>query len=287
MTASQVNFVLHLGFRTGPEDALAQFRTAVRFSQRYPSRVVVLCPCLSDTGVTEIRAKVYGECFLGHNSGEARCCEFVILTYPRSQRRFLENQVSVCLSPDLPLYYYAHAFAQSAALADYRYLMTRSRRVLIDSANAPEGALSYPWPRPEAVRDLAFARLVRVRQSIAQFLSRYPAPRLAEGLRAATVAHGGGCAAEGRVLLDWIRDRLGACGAAGASYRLEAPAGLPSWGLSVRFDYGKAASRFSWRGDLERGCASIEADFGAGRTALEAAVSLPSPEETLGEAMFR
>ena len=42
--ATQVNFVLHLGFHTQAADAVAQFRTAVEFSKRCPSRVVVLCP---------------------------------------------------------------------------------------------------------------------------------------------------------------------------------------------------------------------------------------------------
>ena len=39
--ATQVNFVLHLGFHTQAADAVAQFRTAVEFSKRCPSRVVV------------------------------------------------------------------------------------------------------------------------------------------------------------------------------------------------------------------------------------------------------
>ena len=51
--ATQVNFVLHLGMNTTPEDALTQFQTAVRFSQRYPSRVVVLCPQRGRDGPNE------------------------------------------------------------------------------------------------------------------------------------------------------------------------------------------------------------------------------------------
>src|SRR5687767_11538132 len=62
--ATQANFVLHLGLNTTPEDATQQFKVVERFSQRYPSRIVVLCPLRQDTKATEIRAKVYGECFL-------------------------------------------------------------------------------------------------------------------------------------------------------------------------------------------------------------------------------
>ena len=63
--ATQVNFVLHFGMKTEPEDARRHFDTTVEFSQRYPSRVVVLCP-EEVTGTGEgMRAKIYGECFLG------------------------------------------------------------------------------------------------------------------------------------------------------------------------------------------------------------------------------
>ena len=102
--ATQVNFVLHFGFATTPDDAERQFRTTVRFSTRYPSRVVVLCPLPPGDPATDMRAKIYGECFLGRIRSDARCCEFVLLCYPMSARGHLENQVSVCLSPDLPLY---------------------------------------------------------------------------------------------------------------------------------------------------------------------------------------
>src|SRR5688572_1956092 len=117
--ATQVNVVLHLGFGTTGEDALAQFQTMLRFSQRYPSRVVVLCPLKTDREATEMRAKIYGECFLGKSKGDTRCVEFVMLSYPMSARARLEDQVSICMSTDLPLYYWAHRFSNSGRLADY------------------------------------------------------------------------------------------------------------------------------------------------------------------------
>ena len=286
VTASQVNYVLHLGFNTTAEDARVQFQTAVRFSQRYPSRVVVLCPRQNDAGVNEIHAKVYGECFLGKTKGDTRCCEFVMLSYPRCQRRFLENQVSVCLSTDLPLYYYAHAFSTSSGLADYTYLLTRSKRVLIDSANAPEGALLYPWPRPEAVHDLAYSRLLHVRQSIGQFLSRYPMDAICQGLESVTVAHGATYAAEAQVLLAWLKDRVTQCGQNRATFRLGVGTDLPAAGCAVAFAYVGKAKYFSWRSDLALGQTTIEADFGTGRTAIPAAVNLLAPEDALSNAMF-
>ena len=284
--ATQVNFVLHLGFNTTADDAVQQFQIAVAFSKRCPSRVVVLCPLREDAGITDMHAKVYGECHLGRSKGDKRCVEFVMLSYPRSARQFLENQVSICLSTDLPLYYWAHRFSASVKLADYHYLLTRAKRVLIDSAIAPPDALTYPWPRPETLRDLVHARLLPVRQGLGQFLSRYAMGVLCEGLQTVVLAHDAAHAAEGRVLLAWLKDRIAQCGGSRAAFSLGHPeAGAPG-SFALRFTYEGGRKSFAWQGDLARGTALFEADFGTGRTTLPAGVSLLAPEEALSEAMF-
>ena len=285
--ATQVNFVLHLGFRTTAEDAVRQFQTVVAFSRRYPSRVVVLCPLAADTGQSELHAKIYGECHLGKSKGDTRCVEFVMLSYPRSARVHLEDQVSICLSTDLPLYYWAHGFSESARLADYNYLLTRSKRVLIDSAIAPAGALTHPWPRPEIVRDLVYARLLPVRQTIGQFLASYSPATLVTGLTTVTVTQATALAAEGRVLLAWLRQRLEECGADERVVCRTAPLAAGKKGsLAVRFEYENGNSFFQWAGDLATGHALFEANLGSTKTTLAAAVSLLAPENALSEAMF-
>ncbi len=283
--AIQVNLVLHLGFRTDAADAVRQFGTAVNFSRRYPSRVVILCPLLEDQGVTEMRAKVYGECSIGKSPDDTRCCEFVMLSYPRFARASLENQVSICLSTDLPIYYWAHRFSDAAKLADYRYLLTTARRVLIDSASAPEGALTYPWPIPGSVRDLAGARLLPVRRSIGQFLGRYPVGVLATGLASIRLAHGAGVAAEARILLAWLKDRIEACGAARESAEIDPRAGVAPRAFDLRFAYDDGRF-FRWNADVDTSHALFEADFGAGPSSMTASVALLPPEEALSEAMF-
>lgn len=286
--ATQVNFVLHLGLNTTPDDATVQFATVVRFSRRYPGRVVVLCPLHDDVPTPKIRAKIYGECFLGKSKSDKRCVEFVLLSYSRSARPFLENQVSICLSTDLPLYYWAHRFSVSGRLADYRYLLSKARRVLLDSAIAPADALTYPWPNPSATRDLVYSRLLPVRQSIGQFLSAYPPALLVEGLRAVTVSHPATLNAEARVLLAWLRRRLAGCGLPAdppgpGCAAIEQPGG---GSLAVRFDYEGGGRFFHWSGDLASGRARFEANLGGGQTVLSAAVSLLTPENALSEAMF-
>lgn len=286
--ATQVNFVLHLGLNTTPEDAARQFDIVVKFSRRYPSRIVVLCPLLTDVPAPAMRAKIFGECFLGRSKSDKRCVEFVMLSYSKSARPFLENQVSISLSTDLPLYYWAHRFSASGRLADYQYLLGRAKRVLIDSAIAPPDALTYPWPNPSATRDLVYCRLLPIRQGVGQFLSAYAPAAIVDGLQGVTVSHDVKLAAEGRVLLAWLRRRLAACGAKVDTLRCGTAAFPPGekGSLAVRFTYAKPERVFRWTGDLATGHAVFEADLGSGRTTLSAAVSLLAPEMTLSEAMF-
>jgi hypothetical protein len=235
-----------------------------------------------------MRAKIYGECFLGKSKSDKRCVEFVMLSYSRSARPYLENQVSISLSTDLPLYYWAHRFSASGRLADYRYLLSRAKRVLIDSAIAPPDALTYPWPNPSATRDLVYSRLLPMRQSMGQFLAAYPPARLVDGLRSVTVTHAESLAAEGRVSLAWLRRRLGACGAAAETieWNVRPMAEKESGSLGVAFSYEEQSRFFRWSGDLKTTHALFESDLGSGRTRLSAAVSLLSPENALSEAMF-
>jgi hypothetical protein len=290
--ATQVNFVLHLGLGATPADAQEQFATVVKFSRRHPGRVVVLCPLHADVPTLEMRAKVYGECFLGRTKSDKRCVEFVMLSYSRSARPFLENQVSICLSTDLPLYYWAHRFSASGRLADYTYLLGRAKRVLLDSAIAPADALDYPWPNPRATRDLVYSRLLPIRQSIGQFLAAYRPAVLAEGLGAVTVAHAPALAAEARVLLAWLRRRLTACGAAmdavqAATEAIAEGQGAESGaGLKATLAYSAPGRSFRWRGELANGRAIFQADFGTGRTELTGVARLLEPEIALSEAMF-
>jgi glucose-6-phosphate dehydrogenase assembly protein OpcA len=284
--AMQVNLVLHLGFNTTATDAVDQFQTAVRFSRRYPCRVVVLCPLQPDESGTEIRAKIYGECHLGKSKGDTRCCEFVVLSYPQAVRQYLENQVSICLNNDLPLYYWAHRFSSSARLADYQYLLRRSQRVLFDSAIVPPDAFTFPWPRPETVRDLAHARLLPIRQAIGQFLSGYSPAALVDGLRSVRVECHPSICAEGRVLATWVRERMEKCGAGPqVEYASAARQDLAERVFELRFEYS-GTKTFLYRGELARQRAEIDADLGTGPVKLPASAGLLSPEATLGEAMF-
>ena len=284
--AVQLNLVLHFGRNTVPPDALVQFGHTRLFAQRYPCRVVVLCPDYDAAAPAEIRAKIYGECFLGKSPGDMRCVEFVLLHYTIPARAHLENQVSVCLSTDMPLYYWAHRFADVRRLADYGYLLTRSQRILFDSAVVPADAFTYPWPNQSAVRDLAYTRTLPLRQNLGQFLSRYTPALINAGLRQVTIRHRAQFAAEAGCLLGWVKKGLVRSGADPGRIKLEVtPVDCPGC-FSMQFTYADPKKIFSWVADLDQDHAEFTGDLGTGRTTLVAGARFMAPEAALGEAMF-
>ncbi len=284
--AVQLNLVLHLGRNTTPPDALVQFGATRLFAQRYPCRVVVLCPAYDAAAPVAIRAKIYGECFLGKSPGDKRCVEFVLLHYTVAARAYLENQVSVCLSPDMPLYYWAHHFADVRRLADYGYLLTRSQRILFDSAVVPADAFTYPWPNLSAVRDLAYTRTLPLRQKLGQFLSRYTPALITTGLGQVAIRHRAQFAAEAGCLLGWVKKGLVRSGADTGKIAFEVTPVDCAGCFSMKFAYAGPKKTFSWDADLSRDHADFIGDLGTGRTTLEAGAQLLAPELALSEAMF-
>ena len=282
--AVQLNLVLHLGANSTPADAQMQFQNTLSLAQRYPCRVVVLCPDFNEQAPTEIRAKIYGECFLGKSKTDTRCVEFVILHYTMAARSYLENQVSVCLSTDMPLYYWGHKFSSAKRLADYDYLLTRSKRILFDSAVVPPDAFTYPWPNLSAVRDLAYTRTLPLRQNLGQFLSRYAPELIHRGLRQATIGHGAQFAAEANCLLGWVRKGLVRSGAGPVTLTVKPVAGSGSF--SMEFDYADVKKTFRWVADLGRNQAEFIGDLGTGRTTQILGAHFLTPEMALSEAMF-
>lgn len=284
--ASQLNLVIHFGLPTTPDEAVAQFGLALRFAQDHPCRVIALVPLAETAPEAPMQAKLYSQCFVGSSRREMSCTEALILAYPQETRAFVSDRVSTLLEPDLPVYYWAHHFSACRKIADYQYLLRTARRFVFDSALVPEEALTFPWPRPETVRDLAATRLLHVRQLLGQHLAGIEPARLAEGLERVLVRATPGVRHEARALLGWARDALVRCGAAATTgavqERLEA--GGPEV-IALEFQY-RNGRYFKWRADFRMAAAGFDADFGHGRELHCAPVKLAAPEIALGEALL-
>lgn len=292
--ASQMNLLLHLGLGTSPEEGAERFCAAVRFAQRYPCRIVVLVPVEARSeSAAPLQAKVFAECHIGPSRRSMTCCEAILLSYAWKTRAFLENHVSTLLETDLPLYYWPHHFVVGSRIGDYLFFTQAAKRILVDSAVEQPELVQAAWPRPEAVRDLVFARLLPVRQALGQFLGAYAPADLVEGLTAVEVSAAPAYRAEGRVLARWMSDRIAACQAAAGRtaetapplMTRDCPADAPHC-FRVEWRYAGTSKSFRWTADLASGLAETEADFGGGRLRLPTTIKLLSEEAALAEAMF-
>ncbi|HVU18652.1 MAG TPA: glucose-6-phosphate dehydrogenase assembly protein OpcA [Candidatus Didemnitutus sp.] len=284
--AVQLNLVLHYGRRTDVKDARVQFDRTLQFAHRYPCRVVVLCPDYDPKAAAEIRAKIYGECFLGKSKSDMRCVEVVLLHYTMPARLHLENQVTVCLSSDLPLYYWPHGFADVRRLADYSYLLSRSKRIMFDGAEAPPETFTYPWPNLSAVRDLAYTRTLPLRQNLGQFLSRYAPEKIIAGLERVALCHGAGVPAEASALLNWVRKGVARCGAKPETIDFRVTDEKCAGSFELTFTYHDRKKIFHWQANLTKNEARFTGDLGSGRSTLTVGAHLLAPEMALSEAMF-
>jgi glucose-6-phosphate dehydrogenase assembly protein OpcA len=285
--ASQMNLVLHLGVRTTHESAAEQLEIALALSRRHPARTVVLCPLQRDEGGTGMRSKIFSECYIGSSGKEMVCCEVVMINYPFDTRRFMENQVSVCLETDLPTYYWPHCIASAARLEDYSYLLNGARRIIIDTARETADVVSALAPIGPRVRDLADTRLLQVRQSLGRYMSGFRPDLLVDGLEEVRVSHAAGRDAEGRRLLAWVRKSLGECGAAPlADVKFATAEGEKDESLALDFAFSGGVRRLHWEADLAAGHARMSAVLGSDEVSAEGPVFLLKPEIALAEAIF-
>ncbi|TVP77453.1 MAG: hypothetical protein EA353_10355 [Puniceicoccaceae bacterium] len=289
--ASQMNVVLHFGWEVTTEEAQERFDAVLQFAQRYPSRIIVLCPTRSIKDGS-MRAKLFSQCYIGDSHREMCCCEALLLGYEPENCGYLANQVSVWLEPDLPRYHWFCGVPGERIEQYFDSLLVGVRRSIYDSSYEAEDLSRLAWPEPNLVADLAMARLLPVRQAIGQFLSGYEITGLRENLASVEVRHDPSMSGEGLRLMEWSRGCFGDCqaGEAGAeaqvAYATQAlEPGEQDCSLSLEFKYTDGRY-FKWRKFSEGSLGEIEASLGKQEERITTRVKPLGPEQTIAEALF-
>lgn len=207
--ASQLNLVLHLGLGTSEQEAAQLFETCLAFAQVYPCRILVLCP--SEKEVGGFMGKLFSQCYMGENLREACCCEALILGYSIDNSKFLENQVSVWLEADLPVYHWFHRVPAERICTYYLDYLKRCRRIIYDGEVDGRQLDNIDWPHPVRVRDLAYCRTLPLRQHLGQFLSGFSPSELASGLKRVRIQYHRGLWRLANQLMQWQRQAIGKC----------------------------------------------------------------------------
>ena len=210
--ASQMNLILHFGIKTTEEEAQERFQTAVRFGQRYPCRIIVLCPRTEDSNSWEmLSAKLFTQCYIGDSLREMCCCEALMLSYNTREFVHLRNQVSVWLEADLPTVHWFHQVPADRIQNQYLSFIYSFRRILFDRAVEGEAYDGIAWPRPNRVVDITSARLLPIKQSLGPFLAGFSPEELIEGLEAIHFWVHSDFQGEGKQLRDWVFSCLEHC----------------------------------------------------------------------------
>jgi len=289
--ASQMNVVLHFGWGVTPEEAQERFDALLTFAQRYPSRIIVLCPSRVITDGS-MRAKLFSQCYIGDSHREMCCCEALLLGYQPDNCGYLANQVSVWLEPDLPSYHWFCGVPGKRIEQYFDNLLVGVRRSIYDSSYEGSDLSQLAWPDLTRVADLAMARLLPVRQAIGQFLSGYPIEVLCQGLISVTVRHSESMSGEGMRLIEWIRDCLGDCKQCEDCSALKAKYVIDCYGeshadcsLAIEFNYSDGRY-FRWRKFAEGSMSEIEASLGKSEERISTQVKPLGAEQMIAEALF-
>ena len=292
--ASQLNLVLHFGASTEPEEALELFETAVSFGQRTPCRIIVMCPESDATSEALICGKLCTQCFIGDSLRQTCCCEALIMNYQPGETQYLEsqiNQISLWLEADLPGYYWFHRVPREMIEQKYLGFVSKFNRIVYNSNVEGPVLDTIAWPDRSKVKDFARSRLLKVLQSLGQFLSSYEPATLMKGLTTVKVGMKSDLQGEGRNLIDWLQSCVANClemagaEAGSAAFELTELASDAANVATVDWDYSND-NTFRWKLDSESRLTTIEADFGKGAVSNTQIVTKMKPVEVLSEALF-
>jgi len=290
--ASQLNLILHFGVETNDDEALERFRCVIRFGQRYPCRVIILCPGKGrgEAGEGDLKAKLFTQCYIGPTMREMCCCEALMLSYATSEFVHLKNQVTVWLEADLPVYHWFHQVPASRIESHYLKFIHSFLRVIYDSAVEGESYDDIDWPRPQRVADLATARLLPVKQVLGPFLAGYPPEVLVEGLEKIRFSYSESWVAEGRRFREWILSCLKNAYGDGSEgpHELQDERVNQDDGADTLMDmrwvsFGKESLHWVLKRD---GHMNITANFGKTSVSRSHAINWFTPEMALSEAVF-
>ncbi|PXA05587.1 hypothetical protein DDZ13_01560 [Coraliomargarita sinensis] len=287
--ASQMNVVLHFGREVTPREATQRFGELIEFAQRYPSRIIVLCPCdsISDGSM---RAKLFSQCYIGDSHREMCCCEALMLGYQPDDCGYLGNQVSVWLESDLPTYHWFSRVPAERIEAYFDNLLVGVRRCIYDSSIEEKDLGALDWPEPDRVGDLATARLLPVRQAIGQYLSGYSIEQLCHGLKSVRIRYAESMSGEGRRLLEWIKDCLNECDKCEDCSALKADYDLgecqaDDCRLTLELSY-EDDRYFRWRMLSGGNLGMVEAYLGKSEEKVTTRVKSLGAEQTIAEALL-
>lgn len=289
--ASQMNLVLHFGLKTTAKEAVERFEIAIQFAQRYPCRIIVLCPETDADCSQPLNGKLFTQCFVGSNLREQCCCEALMLGYPLETSDLLAHQVSLWLDADLPVYHWLHRVPAERIERFYMSYIKRCRRILFDRGIEGEALDAVDWPEPYRVKDLSAARTLPIRQNVGQFLSAFSPEELIQDLRRVEIGCCDHYCGEGFNLAQWMERSLNNCRnpkkeAVPFQVAVEPLETSNTNTLEINWRYKSQRKYLSWDFNARSHTGHLECDFGHGRLHQPIHIEALSSAQSLAEGLF-
>lgn len=198
------------------EDPSELGETVAALMPEHPARTVLVRLCReSERALSE---RVYAQCWMPFGQRRQICCEQVEISVNQDALGDLPSVVVPLAVADLPVILWCRT-PRLLGMPEFREIASMARKVVVDSAAMPDPREALR--RMDAVRergvvlgDLAWTRLTRWREMLAQvFENRQRVAQIA-GLRRVAVEWGGTYETSARLMAAWIADALAQAGAA-------------------------------------------------------------------------
>jgi glucose-6-phosphate dehydrogenase assembly protein OpcA len=201
-------------------DSMTLSETLVRIMRAHPSRAIVVR--LREEAGT-LQSRVFAQCWLPFGQHQQICCEQVELSVSLDRLEDIPSIVAPLAAPDVPRVVWFRS-SRIASAPDLGEILALGDKMIVDSARA--GAPAFADLRVLAnagyiVGDLAWTRLTKLRQLIAQLLDQ----RDLKSIREVSIEFSTGEAGpEVRYIQAWLRTAMVS---AAVNLRRVDPAGAP------------------------------------------------------------
>ncbi len=191
-------------FEDDEEDAMALGETLMRIMRTHPSRAIVV---RLREAPGSLESRVFAQCWMPVGHQRQICCEQVELSVSMNRLADLPAIVLPLEVPDVPRVIWFRS-ARIGGAADIADLLALGDKIIVDSARPGSPAFADMRVLAGAgyiVADLAWTRLSRIRELLAQLLD----DRELAGIRAATIEYSGSePAPEVKYLQAWLRSEM-------------------------------------------------------------------------------
>lgn len=193
--------------------------TVAALMPEHPARAILVR--LRGAATNGLAARVYSQCWMPFGQRRQICCEQIEISAPDTTLADLPPLLEPLAAADLPLIVWCRS-ARLARLREFWEIARTARKVILESpqlAKSPGSTQSALDLLQQAVRngvivgDLAWTRLTRLREAVAQIFENRKYLELLPKLNAVRITFAAGQETSARYLAAWMANALDKAGA--------------------------------------------------------------------------